>query len=134
MTRRPGRRALRLASYLRHIVEAIGRIRAYTAGIAEDDFSRRPMIQDAVIRNFEVIGEACRNVLLHHGEFAAAHVAVPWHLAYETRNALAHGYFEVDLARVWATIHADLPGFEAQVVTLLDTLDATPSNGQSGVQ
>jgi uncharacterized protein with HEPN domain len=76
-----------------------------------------------VIRNFEVIGEACRNVLLHHAEFAASHAEVPWQLAYEMRNALAHGYFSVDLARVWASIHTDLPPFEAQVLALLVKLD-----------
>jgi uncharacterized protein with HEPN domain len=92
-------RALRLAAYLRHLIDAVGRIRSYTAGLSEEEFLRTPLIQDAVIRNLEVIGEACRNVLRHHAEFAEAHADVSWHAPYEMRNALTHGYFSVDLVQ-----------------------------------
>lgn len=71
--------------------------------------------QDAVIRNFEIIGEACRNIELHHAGFAENHPEVPWGFAYEMRNALAHGYFKVDLEIVWKTIQNDLPGLAEQV-------------------
>jgi len=121
MARRP--RSLRLAAYLQHIVDAIGRIRSYTAGLAEEDFLRAPLIQDAVIRNLEVIGEACRNVLRYHAEFADAHEDVAWHSPYEMRNALTHGYFSVDLIQTWATVQSDLPAFEAQILALLSHLD-----------
>jgi uncharacterized protein with HEPN domain len=121
MTRRP--RSLRLADYLRHIIDAVGRVRSYTAGLTEDDFLRSPLIQDAVIRNLEVVGEACRNVLQHHGEFAAAHDEVPWRSPYEMRNALTHGYFNVDLIQTWATVRRDLPAIEVQVQALLLGLD-----------
>jgi len=50
----------RLQDYLAHVIEAIDRIGRYTAGIDEDEFVRSQMTQDAVIRNFEVIGEASR--------------------------------------------------------------------------
>jgi hypothetical protein len=55
------------------------------------------LIQDAVIRNFEIIGEASRNIERNCPEFAAAHRDLPLLNAYEMRNALAHGYFRVDL-------------------------------------
>ena len=92
-------RALRLAVYLRHLIDAVGRIRSYTAGLSEEEFLRTPLIQDAVIRNLEVIGEACRTLLRHHAEFAEAHADVSWHAPYEMRNALTHGYFSVDLVQ-----------------------------------
>jgi uncharacterized protein with HEPN domain len=124
MTRRP--RALRLAAYLQHIIDAVERIRAYTAAPAEAEFQRSTLIQDAVIRNLEVIGEACRNVLRHHADFATAHEEVPWHAPYEMRNALTHGYFSVDLPQTWTTVKGDLPAFEVQIRTLPSGLDQPP--------
>jgi len=73
---------------------------------------------DAVIRNLEVIGEACNNIAKNHPDFAAQHATVPWGFAYEMRNALAHGYFTVDLAIVWQTIQNDLPSLHKQVTEL----------------
>lgn len=46
---------------------------------------------------------------------------VPWGFAYEMRNALAHGYFKVDLEIVWKTIHSDLPGMATELQRLLNT-------------
>ena len=102
------------------------RIRAYTAELTEDEFLRSPIVQDAVIRNLEVIGEACRNIFRHHVDFAAAHQDVPWHAPYEMRNALTHGYFSIDLVQTWATVQGDLPTFKAQIQLLLSGLDNVP--------
>lgn len=74
---------------------------------------------DAVIRNLEVIGEACNNIAKNHPDFAAKHATVPWSFACEMRNALAHGYFTVDLGIVWQTVQNDLPVLQAQVSKLL---------------
>ena len=105
MTREPQR----LADYLGHIAQAIERIGRYTADLDEAAFLRSELVQDAVIRNFEIIGEASRNIERHHPDFAAAHPELPLAVAYEMRNALAHGYFKVDLNIVWRTIRTDLP-------------------------
>jgi uncharacterized protein with HEPN domain len=82
--------------------------------MSEENFLQSPTTQDAVIRNLEIIGEACHNVLRHHPAFAASHPGVPWRSPYEMRNALIHGYFGVDLVSTWATIVNDLPGFATQ--------------------
>ena len=74
----------------------IARIKNYTHGITETAFLGDEKTQDAVIRNIEVIGEAARNIERNHPDFAAQHADVPWGIAYEMRNALAHGYFKVD--------------------------------------
>jgi uncharacterized protein with HEPN domain len=71
-----------------------------------------------VIRNLEVVGEACNNVVKHHPAFAQQHPQVPWGFAYEMRNALSHGYFKVDLDIVWATVTADLPGLKVKLASL----------------
>lgn len=106
---------LRLADYLGHILEAVARIDEYTADMTEAAFLETKLVQDAVIRNFEVIGEASRNIDKHFPEFRAKHAEVPWISAYEMRNALSHGYFKIDLEIVWQTIRKNLPEFVAQV-------------------
>lgn len=93
--------------------KAIERIQSYTACMDEAAFRRDTLVQDAVIRNFEVIGEACRNILRDEPEFAVRHPELPLSGAYEMRNALAHGYFKIDLGVVWATIGNDLPALRA---------------------
>ena len=108
----------RLATYLDHILLAIDNILEYTAGLDAGQYFADRKTQDAVVRNLEVIGEACNNVLRRHPDFAAAHPGVPWKPAYEMRNALAHGYFTVDHQIVWNTITQDLPGVRAAVATL----------------
>lgn len=113
---------LRIRDYLEHILTAIERISRYVSSMDEAGFLQDEKSQDAVIRNFEVIGEACRNVERYHSDYAASHPEMPWVIAYEMRNALAHGYFLVDMAVVWQTIQADLPGMELQVRELLDGL------------
>jgi uncharacterized protein with HEPN domain len=109
---------LRVADYLQHILKAIGNVQEYTTGMDLAEFMADRKTSDAVIRNLEVIGEACNNIAKNHPDFAAQHVAVPWGFAYEMRNALAHGYFTVDLAIVWQTIQNDLPSLQRQVSTL----------------
>lgn len=108
----------RLPDYLQHIAQAIERILRYTGSLDEPGFRASEIVQDAVIRNFEVIGEACRNIERHHPDYAAAHPELPLAVAYEMRNALSHGYFQVDLAIVWQTVQRDLPGLLALVRTL----------------
>ena len=92
--------AARLAEYLGHILQAIARIQEYVRGMDETAFAQDRRTQDAVIRNFEILGEAARNVEKRYPEFAAQHPDVPWTVAYEMRNVLSHGYFKVDLAVV----------------------------------
>jgi len=105
----------RLTDYLTHILEAIERIERYTEDIDEVAFLNSHLVQDAVIRNFEIIGEASNNIEKHFPEFAAAHPELPLSFAYQMRNAVAHGYFKVDFEIVWKTIHRDLPGLHALV-------------------
>lgn len=105
----------RLADYLSHILEAIARIERYTEDMDELGFLANQMTQDAVIRNLEVIGEASNNIVKHYPEFAAAHPELPLASAYQMRNAVAHGYFKVDLEILWKTIHSELPRLYQQV-------------------
>jgi uncharacterized protein with HEPN domain len=110
---------LRVPDYLGHILEAIKRIHLYVENMAEIQFLGDAKTQDAVIRNFDIIGEACRNIDAHHPEFTQMHPQVPCGFAYEMRNALAHRYFKVDVDLVWTTIHSDPPNLAAKIGELL---------------
>jgi len=118
------RDALRVRDYLVHVAQAVDNTREYTAGMDLPDYLADRKTQDAVVRNLEVIGEACKNVVTHHRDFAASHPSVPWHIAYEMRNALAHGYFKVDHQIVWTTIRNDLPKLDVSIGAALRDLDA----------
>lgn len=118
----------RLADYLAHIAEAIARIDRYTEDMDEAAFLNNQLVQDAVIRNFEIIGEASNNIEKHYPEFAQAHPELPLSFAYQMRNAVAHGYFKVDFEIVWRTIHRDLPQLHRRVRELIDQ----PSNDNTG--
>jgi uncharacterized protein with HEPN domain len=87
----------RLFDYLQHILEAIARIQRYIDDIDEITFLDNELIQDAVIRNLEIIGEVSRNVNKHYPEYSEKHANIPFAVAYEMRNALSYGYFKVDL-------------------------------------
>jgi uncharacterized protein with HEPN domain len=112
----------RLHDYLAHIIQATQRIHHYTEDIDEVAFLTNELVQDAVIRNIEIIGEASNNIEKHYQDFAKLHPELPLVFAYEMRNAVAHGYFKVDLEIVWKTIKSDLPELAQQIQDVLTKL------------
>lgn len=107
-------KSLRIADYLEHVLSAIERIRRYTRDVDFQAFAASDMRQDAVIRNFEIIGEACRNVARADRDFSSRYPGLPLKAAMEMRNVLAHAYFGVDLVIVWRTVQTDLTRLEQE--------------------
>lgn len=105
----------RLTDYLSHIIEAIERIEEYVLDMDEISFLNNKLVQDAVIRNFEVIGESSNNIEKRFPEFSAAHPQLPLSSAYQLRNAVAHVYFKVDFEILWKTIERELPELHQQI-------------------
>jgi len=103
-------KTLRVPDYVEHMLVAIERIDRHTTGVTEATFMASELIQDAVIRNLEVLGEAANNIQRVDAVFAAKHSEIPWQVMYAMRNRLSHGYDKVDLEMVWKTIQSDLPG------------------------
>jgi uncharacterized protein with HEPN domain len=101
--------------YLRHILVAIDRIEAYSCG-GRKEFFRNTMIQDAVIRNLEIIGEATRHLTL---EITGRYPGVPWRKITALRNVLIHEYFGVDLEIVWRVVQKRLPQLKLSIETIL---------------
>jgi uncharacterized protein with HEPN domain len=119
-------RRLRVPDYLEHILEAIDRIERYIDGLDEAGFGANTLVQDASIRNLEIIGEACRRIQRDYPSFAERHPDLPLIPAYGMRNWLIHGYFNVRLKTVWETITDDLPEMRRQVEALRRGLKDEP--------
>ena len=122
----------RLIDYLNHILEAVARIERYIGDVDEVEFLQNELIQDAVIRNLEIIGEASHNIDTRYPTFAATHPDLPLSIAYQMRNAVAHGYFKVDYEIVWTTIRTDIFPLYAQVRQLHDKLVQEVNRGGKG--
>ena len=113
------KKTLRVTNYLEHILQAIKQIETYTEGIDQAAFVRSPLLQDAVVRNIEIIGEAANNILGLDSAFEKDHPDLELRAAYAMRNALSHGYFIVNPVVVWSTVQNDIPTLKKQVVDAL---------------
>jgi len=105
------KRSFRL--YLKDILEAIEKINNYTKNLSFEEFSQNTMIVDAVIRNFEIIGEATKHI---PEEIRKSYPEIPWKEMAGMRDKMIHEYFGVDLEIVWKTIKIRLP----QILLLLE--------------
>ena len=105
--------------FLKHILESIEWIEKDIHNLTEDQFMENVPIQDAVVRRFEIIGEAIRNL---PEEYKEEHSNIEWHKAMAMRNILTHGYFGVDFRIVWDTANKTLPGFKKQIESLLESV------------
>lgn len=105
-------KSLRAADYIGHMLDAIARIHEYTTGLDETAFTNTRLIQDAVVRNIEILGEAAQDMRKHCPEWADSHPDVPWQDIYGMRNRLAHGYFDVNYKAVWQVVVRELPELE----------------------
>jgi uncharacterized protein with HEPN domain len=105
--------------YLAHILECADRIERYL-GQDREAFLRDTMVQDAVIRNFEVIGEATKRI---PEQFRVVHAAIPWRLMAGFRDVLIHDYEGVDLERVWRIAQEDLPAVKTAIARILPSLE-----------
>jgi uncharacterized protein with HEPN domain len=113
----------RLNDYLAHILEAIDRIEQYVGDMDEILFLDNKLVQDAVIRNLEIIGEAFNSLEKRYPSFVLDHPELPLSSAHQMRNAIAHGYFKIDFEIVWKTIHGELPTLHQQIRGILVTID-----------
>lgn len=105
--------------YLAHILECTQKIERFTAE-GRDRFLRDDMVHDAVIRNFEIIGEAAKRI---DDAYRAAHPDIPWQALAGLRDVLIHQYEGIDLERVWAIVENDLPRLKQSIAELLPPLD-----------
>ena len=84
------------------------------------EFKKNELVQDAVIRNFEVIGEASNNIPL---QFQSSHPDIPWRQMCALRNFLIHEYFGVDSITVWQTVQVNLPTLKQQLISVIQPIE-----------
>jgi uncharacterized protein with HEPN domain len=99
--------------YLGHIADSIAAIESYVAG-GREAFMKERIVQDAVIRNFEILGEAANRL----SPAVRSRPEIPWDKAVAFRNWLIHGYWSVDLLLVWDVVVNDLPRLKSEVQRL----------------
>ncbi len=91
--------------YIMHMIEACKKIFSYIKGVDYSEFSRNDLIQDAVIRELEIIGEASKKI---SKETKNRIKKVPWREIGGMRDKLIHNYFGVDMELVWETARRDI--------------------------
>jgi len=105
--------------YLARILECIDAISQYTSG-GKAHFVNDRMIQDAVIRNLETIGEAAKRV---ENAYQDTHPEIPWRGMNALRNVLIHNYEGVDIDQVWSGVEKELPPLRQILTKILPPLN-----------
>jgi uncharacterized protein with HEPN domain len=102
--------------FLRHILDAIKRVEKYLSDVSESAFDQDSLLQDGIIRQIEIIGEATKNIsTMTRNKYRK----VPWKDMAGMRDKLIHGYFGVDINAVWETAQKDIPVLKILIKKIL---------------
>ena len=108
-----------LELYVTDIIESIRKIEEYTNSLTKEKFLNDTQIQDAVLWRLEIIGEAVKNV---PEEIRENYRSVPWRSLAGLRDVLIHGYFGINLERIWNFVEVDLVDLSAKMHTMRQDL------------
>jgi len=103
--------------YLEDILEAIEKIQAYMQGVSFDKLQGNNMLQDAILHNLEIIGEAAKHV---PDELKAKTSELEWRKIAGIRDVIAHEYFGISMEIVWDILQNKLPDLRSQVSAFLE--------------
>jgi uncharacterized protein with HEPN domain len=108
----------RYGFYLEDMLVSMERIQEYIGELEFIQFKQRYMVVDAVIRNFEIIGEASKHI---PGEIIAKYPEIPWKKMYGLRNIVTHEYFGIDYEMIWEIAKNDLPKNQKDLQRLIES-------------
>lgn len=111
--------------YIDDIIEAIDKIEGYIKGYSIDKFSKDNKTIDAVIRNFEIIGEASKHI---PETIRKKYSKIPWKEMAGMRNKLIHEYFGIKLDVVWKTVKKRLPELKVLISGVLENMNKNIDN------
>lgn len=104
-------------NYLTDIIQAANEIQSFVRGVDKEQFDNSSLIQSAVIRQLEVIGEATKRL---SDEFRNTHAGIPWKKMAGMRDIMIHAYDHVDMDEVWNAAITDIPALTSQIRLLVE--------------
>ncbi len=102
--------------YLIHIAESISKIEKYVVGLDCSEFMQTEMVQDAVLRNLQVLAESTQRL---SEAFKDKHREIEWYKITGLRNILVHDYLGIDIETVWHIVQRNLPDLKKVIASAL---------------
>jgi len=102
--------------FIGHIIESIELIEQYSEKLTTSKFKKNIVLQDAIIRRLEIIGEAVKSIPT---TFKTRYPEIPWKQMAGMRDVLIHKYFDIDLSLTWSVVKHELPPIKAKLLEFL---------------
>jgi uncharacterized protein with HEPN domain len=99
-------------AYIDQILDCIRKINEFSNGLSLKEFKTNELVQDAIFRNIEIIGEASKKI---SNETKQTYYKIPWKEIAGMRDKLVHDYLGVDAIVVWKTIKEDIPTLQREI-------------------
>jgi uncharacterized protein with HEPN domain len=106
--------------FLVHILDSIEKIEKYISGVSRSSFNNDTLVQDGIIRQLEVIGEAVKNI---SSAIRDVNDHIPWQDIAGMRDKLIHHYFGVDIDQIWETVKGDIPILKASIQSIINSIE-----------
>ena len=103
---------------VRHMLQSCQNLISYTQNKTRADLDKDPLLELALVRLIEIIGEAASHI---SSEFQSQFPAIPWINIIGMRNRLIHAYYDIDNDRVWDTITDDIPPLITELQKILQS-------------
>jgi len=102
-------------AYMLDMLLAARKVQSYTRNVNWERFRDEDLIQNAVMHQIQIIGEAARKI---SRQYRDAHSEIPWQMIIGMRNRLVHEYFDIIPERVWDVVDRDIP----ELIRLIEPL------------